>query len=271
MRVDLQRLVIVLQRSRIVFQHAHDFPVGILRIGLIGQGRDVLVHQRRSEARLTAVCVAIRQIVHRREISRIAFQQAHQNRFAMFIGCLIGAEPFRGHVGQALVVRIFREQVVHCGNGGHQIAVLGAVHPPDQQLLIGSRVGDKFHGQRTFPLFLFRIGREVTQRGVAQGKLRIGLHGFAKEFKAFVHEEPVLALHHAHFVGASRGERVRRHRHGFRRRGNVVARLFRRLCSRAGGRRSILRLRQGAACQNGDNHPGESVSYFHGSSHRVWL
>ena len=217
-RIDLQRFSIMIQSGRIITQHAHDLAVGILRVGLGRQRCDVLIHQRRRQARLPAQRVAVREIIQRRKIIRIISQDILENFLAVLVGILIRAQPLGGLICEPFVVRILREQIVHRGDSRNESSILRAIHPANQQTFIRRRVRYIFLCQSVFSPFFERIGCEVSQCGVAQRKARIGFHSFAQGNKPFVNKQQVFVVQQRQLVIVPCVRRGSRHRNYLRRR-----------------------------------------------------
>ena len=190
----------MLERALEISGHAQNFGVGVLRIGLAGQGDDVSIHERRSEFHSSAEAVAVGQVVERRVIIGILFQDIFKNFRAVIEILLHGTEPFGVDVREPLVIGIAGHEIVHGCDSGDKFAVLGAIHPADEEALVRGDAEHVIAGEAALVAAFFRVGGEVRECSVAQSEVRVLFHSLTHEINAVFNVEKIFAVHHAQVV-----------------------------------------------------------------------
>ena len=160
-------------------RQAQNLGVRILRIGVVGQRRDVLVHHREGLVELPSVGVVVTDVVH--QAGRVGDpRMLIYGDDALVLGLRL--QPPRGHPNHPLVVRVLVEHVVHFGDGGNQLVVGGVLIPLDHELLGGRGVTSGGKRLLLFADLLGRIKADLRQKLVAHREIGINLNRFAQNF-----------------------------------------------------------------------------------------
>ncbi len=174
--------------------HAQQFPVGILRIGLLRKQDDVAIHGREGLGKLPVAGIDVGKVVKRRGIILVDGEGLLKEALRLVVP-VFSHQPIAREIEQVLVAGIHLKHIVHGSDATEELAFLHFGNPGNHQLFAGRELRREFLGFGASRTDFLGIAAIEGDPSPGDGEVGIFFDGGAPIFIAALQIKILVILH----------------------------------------------------------------------------